>query len=307
MKMAPITGAEMVATPAVRVGVVIASLGRSEILGHLLDDLHAQSRLPDRIVLSVTTSEDLPPRLADYARVEVIIGPKGSCVQRNAGLDHLGDSCDLIVFCDDDYVPSRFAVERIINLFAANPDIAGATGHLLADGVNSPGISVPDARAMLRPYDNADAPPPAPYRDLDGLYGCNMAFRSKAIGDVRFDERLRLYGWQEDIDFSVRVRPRGRIVKSFAFAGVHCGVKAGRSPGLRIGYSQVVNPVYLVRKGTMNWRYAVKIVCRNVFANHVRAMGAEPWVDRIGRVQGNWKGIVDVLRGKITPERVEAL
>jgi len=305
--MSPISGGTPVAAPLVRVGVVVASLGRPDILGHLLDDLHNQSRLPDRIVLSVTTPADLPPRIADYPRAEVIVGPKGSCVQRNSGLDHLGDSCDLILFCDDDYVPSRFAVERIVDLFVANPDIAGATGHLLADGVNSPGISVAEAHAMLRRYDGGGAPPATAYRDLDGLYGCNMAFRSSAIGDVRFDERLRLYGWQEDIDFSVRVRPRGRIVKSFAFAGVHCGVKAGRSPGLRIGYSQVVNPVYLVRKGTMKWRYAVKIVSRNVSANHVRALGAEPWVDRIGRVRGNWIGIVDVLRGKITPERVEAL
>ncbi|MFM9976636.1 MAG: glycosyltransferase family 2 protein [Sphingomonadaceae bacterium] len=305
--MEPIPAASAIANASVRVGVVVASLGRAEILGHLLDDLHNQSLVPDRIVLSVTTREDLPPRLADYPRVEVIVGPKGSCVQRNTGLDHLGDSCDLIVFCDDDYVPSRFAIERIVKLFEANPDIAGATGHLLADGVNSPGISVPEARDMLRRYDREAAPPAAPYRDLGGLYGCNMAFRSSAIGDVRFDERLRLYGWQEDIDFSVRVRPRGRIVKSFAFAGVHCGVKAGRSPGLRIGYSQVVNPVYLVRKGTMDWRYAINIVVRNVSANHYRALRAEPWVDRIGRVRGNWLGIVDVLFGKITPERVEKL
>ncbi|MFM9882251.1 MAG: glycosyltransferase family 2 protein, partial [Burkholderiales bacterium] len=74
-----------------------------------------------------------------------------------------------------------------------------------------------------------------------------------------------------------------------------------------IGYSQVVNPVYLVRKGTMDWRYAFKIVSRNVSANHLRAFGAEPWVDRIGRVRGNWIGVLDVLRGKITPERVEKL
>lgn len=293
--------------PQLSVGIVVASLGRSVVLGALLEDLARQSRPADRIVLSVTSTEDLPQDWQQYPNVETIIAPKGSCVQRNRGIDHLAGACDIVFFCDDDYVPSRFTVERLVKLFAENPDIAGATGHLLADGVNSPGIATADARTMLTAYDERAAPPSVPYRDLAGLYGCNMAFRSRAIGDVRFDERLRLYGWQEDIDFSVRVRPRGRIVKTFAFAGVHCGVKAGRSPGVRVGYSQVVNPVYLVRKGTMGWRYAFKIVSRNVSANHVRAFGPEAWVDRMGRVRGNWIGLADVLRGKITPERVEAL
>jgi GT2 family glycosyltransferase len=289
------------------VGIVVASLGRPAILGELLDDLARQSHRPSRVVLSVTSDADLPPNLTDHSHVEVIVAPKGSCVQRNRGIDHIGDSCDIIFFCDDDYVPSRFAIERLAALFARNPEVAGVTGHLLADGVNTPGISTDAARRMLADYDQHGAPPPIIYRDLAGLYGCNMAFRARAIGDVRFDERLRLYGWQEDIDFSMQVRAQGRIAKSFAFAGVHCGAKAGRSPGVRIGYSQVVNPVYLVRKGTMSWWYAFNIVLRNVSANHLRAFGAEPWVDRIGRVRGNWIGIADIFRGKITPERVEAL
>lgn len=290
-----------------RIGVVVASLGRPDMLGSLLDDLERQTRRADRIMLSVTKADDLPADWQRHPSIETIVGAKGSCVQRNRGIDALEGTCDIIFFCDDDYVPSRFTIARIIALFAADPAIAGATGHLLADGVNSPGISVADARAMLAAYDLKAAPPAVAYRDLAGLYGCNMAFRADAIGKVRFDERLRLYGWQEDIDFSVQIRPRGRIVKSFAFAGVHCGAKAGRSPGVRIGYSQVVNPAYLVRKGTMDWRYAIKIVSSNVSANHLRALAAEPWVDRIGRVRGNWIGLTDLLRGHITPERVETL
>lgn len=289
------------------VAVIVASLGRSQILGELLVELARQSIVPLRIILSVTDVADLPTNLDDHDNVDVIIAPKGSCVQRNRALDSVHDRYDIVFFCDDDYVPSRFAIERIARLFAGDEAIAGATGHLLADGVNSPGIHPGDARALLASYDQRIAPPLVPFRDLDGLYGCNMAFRADRIGDVRFDERLRLYGWQEDVDFSVRVRPRGRIVKTFAFAGVHCGVKAGRSSGRRIGYSQVVNPIYLARKGTMRLRFALNIIARNMWANHRRAANAEPWIDRVGRVRGNWLGIADVLRVRLTPERVEKL
>jgi len=293
--------------PEPRVAVIIASLGRAQILGQLLDDLATQTRPPDRVIVAVCDPRDLPSNLADHAGVRTVVSPRGSCHQRNAALDDLAGESDIVFFCDDDYVPSTFAIERLVRFFARNPEVAGVTGHLLADGVNSPGISHNAARAMLDAYDSRPYPPVVPFRDLAGLYGCNMAFRTKAIGAIRFDERLRLYGWQEDIDFSAQVAEGGRIVKSFAFAGVHRGVKAGRSPGVRIGYSQVVNPAYLVRKGTMPVRYAFNIVLRNVFANHFRAIGAEPWVDRIGRVRGNWCGIADLLRGRVTPERVETL
>jgi len=289
------------------ISVVVASLGRPDILSDLLQDLRAQSRPPDRIVLSVTDPADLPAEVERDAVIELVFGPKGSCVQRNSALDRFVRASDIILFCDDDYVPSRFAIERVLAFFAANPDVAGACGDLLADGINGPGIAVEEARAILAGYDAGVAPPPTAHRDLGGLYGCNMAFRATAITDVRFDERLRLYGWQEDIDFAARVRGRGRIVKSFAFAGVHRGVKQARSPGVRFGYSQVINPVYLVRKGTMGSRYAARIVARNVFANHLRAFRPEPWVDRLGRVRGNWVALLDLLRGRVTPERVEQL
>ena len=289
------------------VAVIVASLGRPDALSALMVDLRMQTQKPDRIILSVPSTSDLPADLVSFPEVETILAPRGSCVQRNVALDRLGMSSDIVVFIDDDYVPSRFAIERIADFFAANPDIAGATGHLLADGANGPGIDLEDARAMLAVYDGKPAPSPVVFRELHGLYGCNMAFRTKHLGSVRFDERLPLYGWQEDIDFSAQVRSHGPVVKTFAFAGVHRGIKAGRSAGIRVGYSQVVNPVYLVRKGTMRPRYALKIVARNVCANCFRSFRPEPWVDRLGRGCGNWLGLVGVAFGRITPERLQSL
>lgn len=284
--------------------IVVASLGRPEALGDLLEHLHAQSRPPDRIILSVVTAEDAPRNAAQHDDVTVLIGPKGSCTQRNLAIDHIGSDCDLVLFCDDDYVPSRFMAERLRAFFAANPDVIGASGRLLADGIHGPGISLAEAQAIVDVHDATPAPALLPHRDRYGLYGCNMAFRAGALGTTRFDERLPLYGWQEDIDFSAQVARQGRIVATHAFAGVHRGVKQGRSSGVRVGYSQVVNPVYLTRKGTMRFKYAVKIVTRNIAANLWRATRAEPWVDRWGRVRGNWLGLFDLARGRITPERI---
>lgn len=286
------------------VAVIVASLGRPEALADLLESLAQQTLVPDRIILSVTVPDDGPLNMSSHPNADLVISPKGSCAQRNAALVHLGADADVVMFLDDDFLPSRFALERAVDLLEQHPDLAGATGHLVADGIHGPGLSLAETRKMIATYDNQPAPPIDPSHDLRGLYGCNMVFRASAIADLRFDERLPLYGWQEDIDFAARARPHGRIVKTFAFAGVHRGLKSGRSPGVRVGYSQVVNPIYLVRKGTMDARYARKIILRNVVANHLRVFRPEAWVDRGGRLRGNWLAMLDLLRGRSRPERI---
>jgi hypothetical protein len=131
-----------------------------------------------------------------------------------------------------------------------------------------------------------------------------MAFRADAIGDTRFDERLPLYGWQEDIDFAARLRPRGRLAATHAFAGVHCGIKTARAPGLPVGYAQVANPLYLARKGTMRAAYSLRLVARNLAANHLKSLGPEPWIDRRGRAAGNRLALRHALFGTLDPTHI---
>jgi len=289
------------------VAVVVASLGRPDLLDGMIERMAGQTRLPDVLLFSTVTVQDLPEGFVETDGVKVVFGPKGLTRQRNAALDYLGDRYDVILFYDDDFVPSRHSVENAAAFFAAHPEVAGATGEVLADGINSVGISAAEADRIVAECDRRGEFCDAVIRDLTGLYGCNMAYRTAAIGQVRFDERLRLYGWQEDIDFAMALRSRGRIVKTHAFAGVHMGAKHGRSPGLRIGYSQVVNPAYLAAKGTMPIAFALRLMSGNFIANHIKMFRPEPWVDRFGRAKGNWAGLFDVLRGRLTPERIEEL
>lgn len=289
-----------------RVAVILASTGRPDSLAKAVEYFRLQSLQPSRIILSVVSPSDLPPDEV-MAGVEALTGPKGLPAQRNTGLRYLDGKADVIAFFDDDYIPSRYCIEQIARFFHAHPEVAGANGHLLGDGINSPGIAVAAAEGLIAQYDAAHVARLDVIRPLAGLYGCNMAYRSTATQGLWFDERLKLYGWQEDIDFAAQVAQRGQIVKTNAFAGVHLGVKGGRTSGVRLGYSQVVNPIYLNRKGTMGTGFAARILIRNVIANHLRAVRPEPWVDRFGRARGNWLGLFDVMRGRLTPERIEAL
>jgi hypothetical protein len=290
------------AATALRIGVVVASLGRPAECAQLLERLALQSLRPAAIILSVEKEADIAAPTPDS--VEVVMGHRGLCAQRNRGVRAIADRCDVIVFFDDDYLPSRRALEGVSTLFLAHPDVVGATGEVLADGVQSGGLDLESALSIVERFDKAWRRVGTALKDVNAAYGCNMAFRVKPMMQVGFDESLPLYGWQEDVDFTGQISRFGRVVKTDAFSGVHRGVTAGRTSGLRLGFSQIVNPVYLVRKGTMRWSHAARLMCGNLMANHAKAFRPEPYIDRAGRARGNWIGLAHVLRGRPDPSRI---
>jgi GT2 family glycosyltransferase len=232
-----------------------------------------------------------------------VYGPRGLCAQRNVALAATRADCDIIVFFDDDFIPSRWFLANLETFLQAHPEVVAATGELVCDGINLGGCPIEEARALVN---RADASAKADYNfwEITHLYGCNMAARLPIAAQVGFDERLPLYAWQEDRDFSRRLKAHGRVVRTKALSGAHLGVTLSRTPGQRLGYSQVANPVYLLRKGTMKPIETAMLVGRNITANIVKTLHPEPWVDRPGRLLGNLKAIADVARGRITPERI---
>jgi GT2 family glycosyltransferase len=286
---------------AQRIAVVIASKGRPLEISYVLQALARQTLPPSAIVLSVVTAADLPDQLA--TDIKTLFGTAGSSVQRNRGIDEVLPDSDIIVFFDDDFIPADNAIAGLADFFTAHPQITGACGFVIADGVTCGGLSLADAMAKLIAF-QSQPPPPLSAREQGWTYGCNMAFRASAIGATRFDENLPLYGWQEDVDFSMRLRSTGGIVKTNAFAGVHLGVNKSRSSGIALGYSQMINPVYLVRKGSMSPIKAGLLMANNFLANHLKSLRPEPWIDRLGRARGNWRGILHLLRGQVDPTAI---
>jgi GT2 family glycosyltransferase len=285
--------------------VGIATAGRREVLSETLQHLTRQTRLPDAVLICPSAAEDVDEASIGALPLEIriVAGNKGSSAQRNAILDQ-AKTADLIVFFDDDFLPRSDFLAEAAGLFEREADVVVATGLVLADGIHGPGISVADARAIL----DADpgARPDNVAQPAFNAYGCNMVFRVSAIAAerTRFDERLPLYGWQEDVDFCRRLASRGRIVKSPALRGVHLGNKRGRTSGLRFGYSQVANPLYLRNKGTVGLKWALRLMGGNIAANILGSLKRQGLVDRRGRLKGNLIALGDFVRGRLDPMRV---
>jgi GT2 family glycosyltransferase len=285
-----------------RIAVVIATTGRPHTSRLTIDRLERQSRRPDRILVVGVTPADIAELHQAKLSTEAYLAPKGSSCQRNHALDILGGSADLVFFFDDDFLAADDYLAHGEALFLAHPDIVGVTGRLIADGAKGPGIGFAEAEAMIA----ADAARDhgVAVRPRRALYGCNMVLRGAAIGELRFDENLPLYAWQEDIDFSARVGTRGRLVDCASMAGVHMGEKVGRTSGRRLGYSQVANPVYLLAKGTIDPDEVWRVMPRYVMANLFRSLNPEPWIDRRGRLVGNMLAFRDYLTGRLDPRRI---
>jgi GT2 family glycosyltransferase len=247
---------------------------------------------------------DCDPELNLPVKVEIIAAPVGACAQRNAIFDAAGDA-DIVVFFDDDFFPAPDYLALLEAEFDARPSAGIITGNVVADGILGPGIAPEEARRILAAKGTERAPL-GRMSEVYKCYGCNMAINMAVLrkSAARFDEALPLYAWLEDEDFSRATAPYGDVLRSEALLGVHLGVKSGRTSGVRLGYSQIANPVYLWRKGTFPLNRAVAPICRNLISNMLKSPRPEPWIDRPGRLRGNLLAIADMLRGRIVPNRI---
>lgn len=291
--------------PLPKIAVVIATLGRPHVVTATLKYLLAtQSVLPDTIVISCISPEDAG-EAADFPTVTIITGKPGLPAQRNAALAALPPETDVVVFFDDDFVADADWLAVAAKTFRDQPDVDAFTGHVLADDIKGAGLNIEDAIDLLETSDRSTS-----WSHLEPYspYGCNMAFRLSAVRDLKFDERLVLYGWLEDRDFGAALAKRGgKLIKCANACGVHMGVKSGRVSGDRLGYSQIINPIYLLRKGTMTYGQVAGQIFRNVASNLSGSLRPEPFIDRRGRLKGNLRGFADVMRGRIEPERARSI
>ncbi|HET6307560.1 MAG TPA: glycosyltransferase [Rhodopila sp.] len=304
------------------IAVGIPTIGRAAILRETLAELARQTRRPDQVIVCGARAEDVAGAADAYPNTVVQLAEPGLPRQRNAVIDAAAQA-DIVMFFDDDFLPDPAYLAEIERHMAADPSIVVATGLVLADGIKGAGLTAAEGRAILaRHAASGDARhaasgdtrhaasgdrDPARVRPVFAGYGCNMAVRLAPMRAhaLRFDERLPLYGWQEDVDLSCRLATFGRVVQIDAACGVHLGVKSGRGSGLRLGYSQVANPLYLCGKRLgYPLPRALEHIVRNMAMNLLRAARPEPYVDRRGRLRGNFLALRDLTRRRMAPERI---
>lgn len=292
--------------PPTRHTVIIASTGRPTVLAETVASLRLQTVPPDEILVSVAGTGDVLPETATVPGVRVIEGPRGSSVQRNAALDQVGSDTDIISFFDDDVELPADHLEVVQRQFASEPGIVMFWGVMIADGSRIGGITRDQARAALaahRPSDGFEAA----RRGADGVLGGDLHVRRRALGDLRFDERLALYGWGEDRDLASRCSAFGTVGRCRRSVIAHLGTPSGRVTGRTLGFAQVMNPFYLWRKGSLPARDAAAMSIKAIARNALGTLLRERSIDRRGRLHGNLVALSLLARRRVEPEYVAAL
>jgi GT2 family glycosyltransferase len=289
--------------------VAIASANRAAVLHETVLSVLGQTRRPAQIILALPGPEHALPETRALPGITVVHSAMGLTRQRNRAVEELRPEIECVTFLDDDAELAPDYLAWIARLFQECPDVVMTTGIQLADGASCGGIDRANARRIVAEAirDDSNLPdrlrlrPALPYN----MYGCHMSARTSVFETFRFDERLPLYAFAEDLDFGLACARQGRLVVIENCRMVHLGTSSGRLPGARLGFSQVMNPIYLWHKGalTSNYRmarYVLKFFAAN--AVHACLSGLKP--DRLGRLRGNFLALRSALRGRVMPEDV---
>ena len=288
------------------IAVVIASTQRPVILSKTLESILNQSRMPDEVIVSVISDKDFP-RQPYPDRVRRVVSAPGLTAQRNAGIDAVLSRPLFVAFLDDDILIHKHFLRNMEQIFKTRPEAMLVMGHLLANG----NISLDEAQALIASPPDCDldageyCPVQAAY---GGVYGANMCIRFRLLEHERFDERLALYSAMEDVDIGTRVRRYGEVGYYFGSLAVHLRTPVGRMSHRALGFSEVMNPMYLGCKGTIPKRHAIlKFVLRMPLRNAILACVTSQRGERWQRLIGNLYAIRDIVRCRIDPGRVVGL
>jgi glycosyltransferase involved in cell wall biosynthesis len=289
------------------ISVIICSVNRPAILQDTVASIISQTYPPTEILIVSPAEQHVLRETLDVPTVRLILSPLGSTIQRNRALDKISSQCDLIAFFDDDIELSTSYLAEMVKLFSENGEILIASGKLLHDGGRSTIITRDRAKKLCDEYDRNPTkaePGSSGCTPTDSGYGCNMIVRCAPARETRFDEGLPLYAWLEDRDYSHRVTMSAHFPVEFGGAvGVHLGSRSGRIGGVRMGFSEIINPIYLWAKNrTFPLHYLViQYWIRCLVGNVLGILTCDSEYDRIGLLKGNLIGFWHVLTGSWDP------
>lgn len=291
-----------------KIAAIICTVNRPSVLHDTVLSITRQSVVPAQILIASPESRHVLSETLAIPGIEFVLAPIGASKQRNAGLGRIVQDIDLVAFLDDDIELSRNYFAEMARLFVEYSEVIVASGRMLHDGGRGAGIRREEARRLCSEYDQkSTANDPVSFRAVDSGYGCNMVIRNRDAGAYRFDEGLPLYSWLEDRDFSHRCT-RGKCppVELKNSVAVHLGWRSGRVSGARLGFSTVVNPVYLMRKaGTFSFAHiVVHYWLRCLVGNVLGILTRDKDFDRWGLLKGNLLGYWHLLSGKCDPEHI---
>jgi GT2 family glycosyltransferase len=213
-------------------------------------------------------------RLADHVLyIRVAASLRGLTKQRNLALRYVGT--DLVAFFDDDVVLRVGCLAEMVRIHRLCGRTAIGVGSFSANHVAFPpllwqlrrrlrmvsglqpgrycrsGMSIPWSWSFVTARHAGDMPV-----EGDWLPGYAMSWKTDEARTAGFDEHCGGYGQGEDLEFSLRLGKRGKLLMTSEALVNHLEEPTGRPAQFALGYMAIYNRYRIHRRALAdrNWR-----------------------------------------------------
>ncbi len=295
--------------------VVVCTRNRPAAVRAFLESLGSQSSVPKQLLVIDASEGEATERIVRVATCEGLLAGstryfrgtvqhRGLTRQRNLALRLV--ITPLVGFFDDDVILDPECLGRMVNAHREGGLSVVGVGAYIDNERIMPSLlwrvrRVTGIVSTLKPgrYCRSGLSTPwgflAPTDSVvpgDWLPGCAMMWRSDLAREVGFPERFTGYGSGEDLDFSLRMAQKGRLLVAGTAHAVHLKDPGGRPDGYETGHLGSCNHYHTHRFAMPDRRSvdAAWFVYATVMDAAIRAIGL------LRPAQSRWTW--DFLRGR---------
>jgi hypothetical protein len=194
--------------------------------------------------------------------IKIIDSEPSTCIQRNIGFNFIKNG-EYIMFLDDDNIFYPDAFYNMQKFLKNNKEFVGVAFNQIYDYkenffekikkniiLNKLGIYSSEKGGLTKSgwqskFINFD-------KDMivQWLPTRAVIYKSSAVKNIRFDDKLGVYGYLEDLDFSLELKKRGNLMVCSQAKYTHDQTVA--RPGFEFGKKEIKNRYYIVKKHNLN-------------------------------------------------------
>jgi GT2 family glycosyltransferase len=243
--------------------IVIPTRNRVKELTNTLNFLDSNQFFFKKIVIvdssKLEIKQKIKEKIKEYnIQIKIIDSEPSTCIQRNAGFNFIEDN-EYIMFLDDDNIFYPDAFYKMQYFLNNNKNFSGVAFNQIYNekisilekfkknyisnklGIyssNIGGFSNSGWQSRFINFTNNAIVQWLPTRAV--------IYRSEKVRNIRFDEKLGIYGYLEDLDFSLELKKKGNLMVCSDARYSHD--QSITRPGFEFGKKELRNRYYIVKK-----------------------------------------------------------
>ena len=247
--------------------IVIPTRNRIVELTNTLVFLESNKFFFKKIIIVDSSNSEIKNKIKKMVRkyninIKVVDSEASTCIQRNVGFKFIQNN-KYIMFLDDDNIFFPDAFYKMQNFLNNNKDFCGVafnqvykesenildsfkknyiTHKLGIYNLDNGGFAASGWQSRFINFKNDKIVQWLPTRAV--------IYKSKEIEKIRFDKKLGVYGYLEDLDFSLQLKKRGNLMVCGDAKYTHN--QSIIRPGFQFGKKELRNRYYIVKKHKLN-------------------------------------------------------